>query len=399
MKILYIHGNKVNNASEHIIQVLQKMGHEVLLYSEEPMMITMLDDDIVRALTSYIQEQKVELILSVHFIMGAALAAYHTNLRYAAILWDAPYTEIYNVLGRMNHIWVSTFDRIDKERLEAGGIKHVLYQPLCVNAEEMTAWNRKIQDILQGGGYIHDISFVGRLYEHNLYDENFSHIPANLEPYFNGIFEDAAFKWDGVNRVYGEVSEEILRYMKMLDSDFPISNNQDISDARWFEIYYLIRKIANIERIATLNLLAERYSVTFYTDSEFDAAVLQNVDVKEPIFDVGRASLVYAGSKINLNISLKGIEGGTPLRIMDVMGAGGFVLSSYCAETAEIFEEDKEIVMFKTPEELIEKTEFYLAHDKEREQIARAGQRKVLSCYTYEKKIKQLLDWIAEDEE
>lgn len=65
---------------------------------------------------------------------------------------------------------------------------------------------------------------------------------------------------------------------------------------------------------------------------------------------------------------------------MDIMGAGGFVLSSYCAETAELFEEDKEIVMFKTPEELIEKTDYYLAHDAEREQIARAGYEKVMKC-------------------
>lgn len=103
---------------------------------------------------------------------------------------------------------------------------------------------------------------------------------------------------------------------------------------------------------------------------------------------------VYMGSKINLNISLKGIEGGTIQRVMDVMGAGGFVLSNYCEETAELFEEDKEIVMYKTPEELFEKVDYYLKHDKEREQIALAGHRKVIACYTYEEKLKKLLDWV-----
>lgn len=393
MRILYVHGNKANIAGSNMLRTLKKMGHEVMLYSEEPVIATMLDDDVVRALTDSIKEQKVDLLMSVHFVMSAALASYYTKIRYTAILWDAPYTEIYNVLGRMEHIWVSTFDRIDRDRLLAGGICHVLYQPLCVDVEEMTDWNREIQETLQGG-YIHDISFVGRLYENNLYDDNFAQIPVNLYPYFNGIFEDAAFKWDGVNRVYGEMSEEILQYMQMVNPDFPISNNQDIPDTRWFEIYFLIRKIANIERIATLNVLAEQYSVTFYTDSKYDETILQNVEVKPPVYYGKAASLVYAGSKINLNISLKGIEGGTSLRIMDVMSAGGFVLSSYCAETAEIFAEDKEIVMFKTPEELIEKVDFYLTHDKEREQIAKAGQRKVLNCYTYEKKLKELMDWV-----
>lgn len=80
---------------------------------------------------------------------------------------------------------------------------------------------------------------------------------------------------------------------------------------------------------------------------------------------------------------------------MDIMAAGGFVLTSYCAETAELFEEDREIVMFRNPEELMEKVDYYLTHDRERRQIAEAGQKKVMRCYTYEKKMRELLDWMA----
>ena len=79
---------------------------------------------------------------------------------------------------------------------------------------------------------------------------------------------------------------------------------------------------------------------------------------------------------------------------MDILGAGGFVLTNYCEETAKLFEEDREIVMFRTPEELMEKTAYYLVHDREREQIAAAGCRKVLQCYTYEKKLRRLMKWV-----
>ena len=114
-----------------------------------------------------------------------------------------------------------------------------------------------------------------------------------------------------------------------------------------------------------------------------------------PPVDYGEAmSLVFAGSKINLNISLKGIEGGTPKRVIDICGAGGFALSSYCEETAELLEEDKEIVMFRSPEELVEKADFYLRNDQAREKIAMAGQKKVLQNYTYERQLKELMDWI-----
>lgn len=152
--------------------------------------------------------------------------------------------------------------------------------------------------------------------------------------------------------------------------------------------------MANIERTAVLNLLAEKYPVALYTGSNAGREKLQRVDVGPPVVYGKATSLVYAGSKINLNISLKGIERGTPQRVMDIMGAGGFVLTSYSPETAEIFEEDKEIVMFRTPEELMEKSDYYLNHDEIRRQIAAAGHDKVISCYTYEKKMRELMEWV-----
>lgn len=160
----------------------------------------------------------------------------------------------------------------------------------------------------------------------------------------------------------------------------------------------MVRKLANIERICILNMLAQHHKVYLYTDSIEAKEVLDGVSIGKPVLAGEPVSAIYAGSKINLNISLKGIEGGTPQRIMDIMGAGGFVLTNYCSETAELFEENKEIVMFKTPEELLEKVDYYLSHDEEREEIAEAGHKKVLQRYTYEHKMKQLMGWVENDE-
>ena len=212
--------------------------------------------------------------------------------------------------------------------------------------------------------------------------------------YFNSIFEEAAFRWDGVNRIYGKTSNEIIRYLEMVSPEFHIDNRFDIENSYLFDSLYLIRKIANIERIAILNTLAEQYHVVLHTASKVDKETLGRVEVRLPVRPGQDAAVVYAGSRINLNVSLKGIEGGTAQRVMDIMGAGGFVLTNYCEETADIFEEDKEIVMFKSPEELFDKVEYYLRHEEERERIARAGYHKVTTCYTYEKKLQKLLEWV-----
>lgn len=380
-------------------EALRDLGYETEEYPELLKAASYLDDDVVEELMAYIRERQIQVVISLYFVMNAALAAYKIGIKYVAVLWDAPYTEIYNPLGKVNNVWISTFDRLDRERFWQYGIPHVLYQPLSVNRKQMLTWNREIQRTLQGQ-YIHDISFIGNLYSRNLYRDNLPHIPGNLQPYFYSIFEEAAFRWDGINRVYGKTGSEIIEYIKRVSPEFSIPNRQEIEDVRYFEGLGLIREIANMERVAVLNLLAEEHAVTLYTTDYKEAEEkMQNVQIGPSVVYGKATALVYAGSKINLNIALKGIEGGTPQRIMDIMGAGGFVLTSYCEETAELFEEDKEIVMFRTPEELLEKVDYYLAHDRERRRIAERGFKKVMERYTYENKMQEIIEWLKRDGE
>ncbi|MBD5524388.1 MAG: glycosyltransferase [Lachnospiraceae bacterium] len=395
MKFLVVQALWKQYTAMDIAEAVSKLGYEAEEYPVMLKMASYLSDEEVDGLVSYVQEHHIQVIISLYFVMNAALAAYKSGIRYVSVLWDAPYVENYNLLSKIDNVWFTTFDRLDRDRFLEYGMPHVLYQPLSVNKENAVRWNAEIQKTLKQH-YIHDISFIGNLYSRNLYKDNLQYIPVELQYYFNSIFEEAMFRWDGVNRVYGKTGSEIVEYIKKISPEFSIPNRQDIEDVRYFESMGLIREIANIERIAVLNLLAEEHSVMLYTaDHEEAKAKLQGVEIGPPV-EYGKAtSLVYAGSKINLNISLKGIEGGTPQRIMDIMGAGGFVLSAYCEETAELFEEDREIVMFRTPEELVEKVDYYLAHDKEREQIARRGCEKVLQCYTYENKMRELIDWIT----
>ena len=395
MKFLVLQALWRQDSVVDIAEALNKLGHEAEEYPELLEVASYLSDDVVEDLISYIHKYQIQVVVSLYFVMNAALAAYKCGIKYVSVLWDAPYTEIYNPLSKINHVWISTFDRLERERFRQYGISHVLYQPLSVNKEKMLEWNREIQKTLQGK-YIHDISFIGNLYSRNLYKDNLQYIPVEFQYYFNSIFEEAAFRWDGVNRVYGKTGTEIIEYIKRISPQFSIPNRQEIEDVRYFESLGLIREIANIERISVLNLLAEKYSVILYTsDHKAAEEKLQHVDIGPPVEYGKAAALVFAGSKINLNISLKGIEGGTPQRIIDIMGAGGFVLTTYCEETAELFEEDKEIVMFRTPEELLEKVDYYLTHDKERKRIARCGYEKVMKCYTYENKMRDIVDWIA----
>lgn len=387
MKILYVYGLA---QTKDIVYNLRRLGYVVEEYPVRQQN-SILNDGEIEELITYCKRNHITHLMSIHLIYNAALAAYRCNIKYVALIWDAPYIKLYTPFGRMNNCWFSVFDKCDRDRFLRDGIPHVMYQPLAVNHFEILQLDikRKLQ-----GKYRHEISFVGSLYDDNLFDQNLKTLPATLQEYFVKIFEESAFHWDGREHVYGKINQAVLEILKQVLPDFKMDNRLDVEDIRLFEITHLIRKIANIERICVLNLLGEMFPITLYTNTGTDTSTLTNVEVLPPVQPGKDVFTVYAESKINLNLSLKGMEGGTPQRVMDIMGAGGFVLSTYCQETAELFEEDKEIVMFKTPEELIEKAAYYLAHEEEREKIAAAGCAKVLRCYTYEKKIPELMNWV-----
>lgn len=94
---------------------------------------------------------------------------------------------------------------------------------------------------------------------------------------------------------------------------------------------------------------------------------------------------------INLHITMRSIASGISQRVFDIMSVGGFVLTIWSEEIPELFEEGKEIVTFRTPEEMLEKIDYYLAHERERLLIGYNGYKKVKECYSYERQLEKIM--------
>lgn len=103
---------------------------------------------------------------------------------------------------------------------------------------------------------------------------------------------------------------------------------------------------------------------------------------------------IFRLSKINLNFTSKPIRTGIPLRLWDILGAGGFVLTNYQSEIPEYFEVGKDLDIFASEEELVEKIRYYLEHEEEREKIARNGYQKAKEKYSLELRVKQILQTV-----
>ena len=100
---------------------------------------------------------------------------------------------------------------------------------------------------------------------------------------------------------------------------------------------------------------------------------------------------IFALSKINLNITARPIRTGLPQRIWDVIGAGGFLLTNYQSELEDYFEIGKEIDVFGSEQELLDKAAYYLEHEKERMEMSKRAYEKVRAQHTYSQRMQQLL--------
>ena len=97
-------------------------------------------------------------------------------------------------------------------------------------------------------------------------------------------------------------------------------------------------------------------------------------------------------SKIYLGIdSQPHIRKSMSERIYIAVGCGAFYMCQHVEGIEEVLAPDKEIVTFRTAEEMIDKMRFYLDHDDARKLVAKAGQTRVLKDHTYKVRIPEML--------
>ncbi len=107
-----------------------------------------------------------------------------------------------------------------------------------------------------------------------------------------------------------------------------------------------------------------------------------NEDSYIPFYDMVR---IFNQSRINLNLGNSSAITTQPIRRrnFEVPGCHGFLVTTPVDNLEEYYEPDKEVVIASSLEELIDKSRYYLAHEGEREEIARRGYERTLAEHTW----------------
>lgn len=98
-------------------------------------------------------------------------------------------------------------------------------------------------------------------------------------------------------------------------------------------------------------------------------------------------------SKITLNHHI-GVAGpyANNMRLFEATGVGTLLLTDWKENLGDMFEQGKEIIVYRTPEECAELLGYYLEHDQEQQTIARAGQERTLRDHNYFQRMEELVD-------
>jgi len=100
---------------------------------------------------------------------------------------------------------------------------------------------------------------------------------------------------------------------------------------------------------------------------------------------------LYASAKININIFHAQCVTAPNPRVYDVLAAGGFLLTPANPGLEEEFVDGRDLVVFRTREELRERVDYYLAHPRERREIAKNGRKHTLASHGYHDRMQRFL--------
>jgi spore maturation protein CgeB len=104
-----------------------------------------------------------------------------------------------------------------------------------------------------------------------------------------------------------------------------------------------------------------------------------------------------ADSRITLNSHIDtALNFGGNIRLWEATGVGTCLVTDWKDNLSEIFKPDEEVVVYRSPAECVEKLHYLIQNPEKAKAIAVAGQKRTLSEYTYEKRMKEIIPFLLD---
>lgn len=407
MKILFIEWASFGN--NDMKEAFIAEGHTVICYpfSNKD---SRRDEEVEKDFASFLRREVPDVVFSFNYFPVISIVCKQENIRYISWIYDSPYVMLYSytAINPCNEIYV--FDKELYTEFHNAGIQTVHYLPMAANTERldrivpavasssatnMTGVHTTSASIIDPSAaslsssspYQYDVSFVGSLYteEHNFFDRMTS-----LSDYTKGYL-DALMAAQMKVQGYNFIQESLAPIMDDLYRALPMDPNPDGVESReyLYAQYVINRKITGLERDELIHAAAGHFHFDLFTPNR-DYAI-PNLSNHGTVDYYQQMPLVFKQSRVNLNISLRSIKSGIPLRAFDIMGSGGFLLSNFQADYLDDFVPGEDFDYYESKEDFINKINYYLTHEDERIAIAKNGHDKVAAAHTFRHRVREML--------
>lgn len=333
-------------------------------------------------LSAAIRTFSPQYVFSFNFFPVISKVCNAMEVIYVSWVYDNPLVSLYSytLANPWNRVFL--FDRQEYLFFRDNGIPTVFYLPLAASPARLKP-DASTQTI--SAKYKSDISFVGSLYTEpgqSLY-HRLQGLPDYTRGYLDAIMQVQKNVY-GISIVEELLNEDILSELRKACPCPPNSDGVE-TESYLYSNYFLLRQITATERTELIRKIAEKYPMQLYTnDKTWHCPGCTNHGSIDYYLE---APYVFHHSRINLNITLRSIKSGIPLRAFDIMGSQGFLLTNYQEDFLDYFVPKEDFIYYTDAEDLMCQIEYYLSHEKERLEICRNGYEKILRSHTYEKRI------------
>lgn len=395
MKILFYRYGSI--CEPDLIEQFKRLKLEVIEVSNEINDKHFSSSNRIEVLSKQLLSNTFLFVFSINFFPSISDLCEILNVTYVGWVVDAPVLELFtkSVKNCCNRIFC--FDFKQYTLIYHFNPNCIFHLPLGTNVSRWDNITNKINDT-DVNKYASDISFVGSLYTEKDPYLAIKNPPLFLDGYVAGLYNCQKHIL-GTNIIDSSISDDIIFLLKrLLPASFVTAEACLVNMDRFIASHYILdMHCSSVERMEFLSELANRFNLALYTRSPIPDNFKANLSSRGGVSTLNEMPKVFNLSKINLNMTIHSIESGASLRIWDIMGCGGFLLTNYQSEIDEMLIAGTDYDYFTCLDELIEKCGFYLKHDDIRARIALNGYQKTKTYHTYEKRFTTLFSNILGD--
>lgn len=371
-----------------IIEGFEELGFHVDSITDEIENKSLTGKEQIALIHRALGAKDYHFVFSINFYPAISECCNIYHIPYLCLIVDSPVLELYSdaIKNPCNRIFL--FDRALYDEFAPSNPSCIFHMPLATNVNR---WDNAIAHATdtQKAHFTSDISFIGSLYSEKCPYYELGFPSEYSKGYIEGLLQ-------AQKKVYGYFFLEEGLDQNLVDEivahtptfyQFPELSKKDYRAV--LAQFYLGARITEMERVEMLTALGSHFSVDLYSGSKANHLP---VHVKGRVKTHTEMPLVFHESAINLNMTAKSIRTAIPLRVWDVLGCEGFLISNYQAEIPDYFVPNEDLVLYSSTEELVELADYYLAHPAKRKEIAHNAYEKVKAHHTYPIRLTEMLE-------